>query len=85
MPVVSDWFTVVVTAFNKSSLTDFIKKVDISSTPVLFLWGILSKNLEMAFSLTSWNEKKLCVTNVDKILNKLIHNGLSLTGYIIIY
>ena len=37
MPVVGDWFTVVVTAFNKSNLTDFIKKVDISSTPVLFL------------------------------------------------
>ena len=27
MPVVSDWFTVVVTAFNKSNLTDFIKKL----------------------------------------------------------
>ena len=27
MPVVSDWFTVVVTAINKSNLTDFIKKV----------------------------------------------------------
>ena len=37
MPVASDWFTVVVTAFIKSNLTDFIKKVHISSTPVLFL------------------------------------------------
>ena len=40
MPVVSDWFTVVVTAFNKSNLTDFIKKVDISSTPVLTVFMI---------------------------------------------
>ena len=44
MQVVSDLFTVVVTAFNKSNLTDFIKKVELSPTPVLFYEEYYQKN-----------------------------------------
>ena len=50
MPVVSDWFPVVVTAFNKSNLTDCIKKVDVLS---VFYEEYYLFFLEMASSLTS--------------------------------
>ena len=43
MPVVSDWFTVVVTAFNKSNLADCIKKVNIG--PIVYTCTVYMRNI----------------------------------------
>ena len=58
IPVTRDWFIVIVKGPKISDLMDFIKWVDSSSIPQLFLVDKLSKILDIVFSLTSSKEKR---------------------------
>ena len=58
IPVTRDWFIVIVKGPKISDLMDFIKWVDSSSIPQLFLVDKLSIIFDTVFSITGSKEKR---------------------------